>query len=137
MLRTQTVKVENRDFGQQHEIAQFRHKTVFPHPDIVENFIEIHTISNTKKNYSFFACRKFQRNPLSSYLNQAFFPILLHPHIHQRSYHELETKINVFLSMVLMNMIAINNHNNQFFYLNSHLSQLLFLLCVFPTCAST
>ena len=51
MLRTQTVKVENRDFGQQHEIAQFRHKTVFPHPDIVENFIEIHTstISNTKK----------------------------------------------------------------------------------------
>ena len=41
MLRTQTVKVENRDFGQQHEIAQFRHKTVFPHPDIVKKF---HTV---------------------------------------------------------------------------------------------
>ena len=58
MLRTQTVKVENRDFGQQHEIAQFRHKTVFPHPDIVENFIEIHTISNTKKLLLFFRLSK-------------------------------------------------------------------------------
>ena len=38
MLRTQTVTVENRDFGQQHEIAQFRHKTVFPHPDIIQKF---------------------------------------------------------------------------------------------------
>ena len=43
MLRTLTVKVENRGFGQQHEIAQFRHKTIFPHPDIVEKFHTIRT----------------------------------------------------------------------------------------------
>ena len=41
MLRTLTVKVENLGFGQLREIAQFRHKTVFPHPDIVEKF---HTV---------------------------------------------------------------------------------------------
>ena len=63
MLRTQTVKVENRDFGQQHEIAQFRHKTVFPHPDIVQKFhgkTLLYTISETKTFLlSFFICRKF------------------------------------------------------------------------------
>ena len=99
MLRTLTVKVGNRDFGQQHEIAQFRHKTVFPHPDIVEKFHRKNSVYTILKNNSFlyfYLSKKIKRNPLSWYLNQAFFPTLLHPHIHQHSYHELETKINAF-----------------------------------------